>query len=96
MEWIEEALACTGTASIRKRRLPAEQVVWLVIALALFCRTSMSEVLESLDLVLPNGGILRRHSGQPEGFQPLPHTVMLETSPRGFSWLRLPPPRLSS
>jgi hypothetical protein len=55
MEWIEEALACTGTASIRKRRLPAEQVVWLVIALALFRRTSMSEVLESLELVLPNG-----------------------------------------
>jgi len=55
MAWIEEALATTGTASIRKRRLPAEQVVWLVIALALFRRTSMSEVLESLDLVLPNG-----------------------------------------
>jgi hypothetical protein len=55
MAWIEEALASTGTASIRKRRLPAEQVVWLVIALALFRRTSMSEVLESLELVLPNG-----------------------------------------
>lgn len=55
IEWIEEALASTGTASIRKRRLPAEQVVWLVIALALFRRTSMSEVLESLELVLPNG-----------------------------------------
>jgi hypothetical protein len=55
IEWIEEALASTGTASIRKRRLPAEQVVWLVIALALFRRTSMSEVLESLELVLSNG-----------------------------------------
>lgn len=53
--WIEEALAATGTASIRRRRLPAEQVVWLVIALALYRRTSMSEVLESLDLALPNG-----------------------------------------
>ena len=48
MAWIEEALASTGTASIRKRRLPAEQVVWLVIALALFRRISMSEVLETL------------------------------------------------
>jgi len=55
MAWIEEALASTGTASIRKRRLPAEQVVWLVIALALYRRTSMSEVLESLELVLPKG-----------------------------------------
>ena len=32
-EWIEQALAYTGKASIRKRRLPAEQVVWLVVAL---------------------------------------------------------------
>jgi len=55
LAWIEEALACSGTASIRKRRLPAEQVVWLVIALALFRRTSMSEVIETLDLALPNG-----------------------------------------
>ena len=53
--WIEEALEHTGTASLRRRRLPAEQVVWLVIALALFRRTSMSEVLESLDLALPDG-----------------------------------------
>ena len=55
MAWIEEALASTGTASIRKRRLPAEQVVWLVIALALFRRISMSEVLETLELALPTG-----------------------------------------
>jgi hypothetical protein len=35
-QWIDEALTATGTASIRHRRLPAEQVVWLVIGLALF------------------------------------------------------------
>ena len=55
LAWIEEALAATGTASIRRRRLPAEQVVWLVIPLALYRRTSMSEVLENLDLALPGG-----------------------------------------
>lgn len=55
LAWIEEALSATGSASIRRRRLPAEQVVWLVIALALYRRTSMSEVLENLDLALPNG-----------------------------------------
>jgi len=31
--WIEAALQATGTATLRKRRLPAEQVVWLVIGL---------------------------------------------------------------
>lgn len=51
--WIEDALAATETASIRRRKLPAEQVVWLVIALALWRRTSMVEVLEKLDLALP-------------------------------------------
>lgn len=53
-EWIEQALAAHGVASIRRRRLPAEQVVWLVIALALFRRQSMAEVLSTLDLALPD------------------------------------------
>lgn len=53
-EWIEQALNAHGVASIRRRRLPAEQVVWLVIALALFRRQSMEEVLSTLDLALPD------------------------------------------
>ncbi len=52
--WIEEALAATGAASIRRRRLPAEQVVWLTIALALYRHQSMPEVLATLDLALPS------------------------------------------
>ncbi|WP_413992700.1 transposase domain-containing protein [Labrys okinawensis] len=35
VEWIAQALALTGKASVRRRKLPAEEVVWLVIALAL-------------------------------------------------------------
>ncbi|WP_196319649.1 transposase domain-containing protein, partial [Burkholderia cepacia] len=35
-EWVEQAVQASGSASIRRRRLPAEQVVWLVIALALY------------------------------------------------------------
>ena len=34
-EWVEAALVASGKASIRLRRLPAQQVVWLVIELAL-------------------------------------------------------------
>jgi hypothetical protein len=33
--WIAESLQVTGTATIRRRRLPAEQVVWLVIGMVL-------------------------------------------------------------
>lgn len=51
--WIEKALSATGTASIRRRILPAEQVVWLVIALALY-RLAMPEVLTTLDLAFPS------------------------------------------
>ena len=57
LAWIEEALAVTGTASIRRRRLPAEQVVWLVIALALYRHQSMPEVLATLDLALPSSSV---------------------------------------
>ena len=53
-EWIEQAVAYTGKASIRKRRLPAEQVDWLVIALALYRHQSISEVIDELDLALPD------------------------------------------
>lgn len=53
-EWIEQAVAYTGKASIRQRRLPAEQVVWLVIALALYRHQSISEVVDDLDLALPD------------------------------------------
>ncbi len=53
-EWIEAALVEEGKASIRQRRLPAQQVVWLVIALALYRHHSIGEVLAELDLALPN------------------------------------------
>lgn len=52
-EWIEDALAATGTATIRRRRLPAEQVVWLVIGMCLFRDQSMRELVDTLDLALP-------------------------------------------
>lgn len=52
-EWIEAALQYQGKASIRVRRLPAQQVVWLVIGLALYRHLSIREVLDDLDLALP-------------------------------------------
>lgn len=53
-DWICRALEATGTASLRRRRLPAEQVVWLVLGMALYRDRSIVEVAESLDLVLPD------------------------------------------
>ncbi len=58
-EWIEEALAATGNATIRRRRLPAEQVVWLVIGMCLFRDLSMRELVATLDLALPGSRGIR-------------------------------------
>jgi hypothetical protein len=52
--WIEEALATTGTATLRKRRLPAEQVVWLVIGMALLRDRPIAEVVRQRDLAMPS------------------------------------------
>jgi hypothetical protein len=52
-EWIEEALEATGTATLRKRRLPAEQVVWLVLGMALYRDRRIDELVAKLDLALP-------------------------------------------
>jgi hypothetical protein len=52
-DWIEEALVATGTATIRRRRLPAEQVVWLVIGMGIFRDEPIAELVATLDLALP-------------------------------------------
>ncbi len=52
--WVEEALQFAGTATIRRRRLPAEQVIWVVIAMALFRNCSIEKVVDELDLALPD------------------------------------------
>jgi len=51
--WIDDAIRSTDKASIRRRRLPAEKVVFLVIALALYRQHSASEVVDELDIALP-------------------------------------------
>lgn len=53
-EWVEEALSRRGgTATMRRRRLPAEQVIWIVLGMALFRNRPIWDVVEKLDLALP-------------------------------------------
>jgi hypothetical protein len=52
--WVDTALALTGTATVRKRRLPADQVFWLVVGMALFRDLSIEEVVRELELALPS------------------------------------------
>jgi hypothetical protein len=54
--WVLEALAATGTATLRRRRFPAEQVIWLVLGMALFRDLPIVDVVKELGLVLPGTG----------------------------------------
>lgn len=55
-DWIDEALAATGTASVRRRRLPAEQVIWVVLGMGLFRDRPIEDVVSKLGLALPSTG----------------------------------------
>ncbi|MDV5172551.1 IS4 family transposase [Photobacterium rosenbergii] len=54
LEWIQQALDDTNKASLRRRKLPAELVVWLVVGIGLYRDRPITDVLDKLDLKLSN------------------------------------------
>jgi hypothetical protein len=58
-ERIEQVLSATGTATLRRRRLPADRVVWLVLGMALLRDRPVASVVDHLDLALPASGATR-------------------------------------
>lgn len=62
--WIDAALAATGTATVRRRRLPAEQVIWMVLGMGMFRDRPIEDVVSKLDLALPvpDGGSIAKSS----------------------------------
>lgn len=85
--WIEQALAATGKASIRRRKLPADQAVWLVIGLALLRHMPLRQVvremaltLDGQDLPAPSASVQARQRLGPE---PLAHLFGLLTQAWG-------------
>jgi hypothetical protein len=59
-DWIEAALTATGSASVRRRKMPAQHVLWLVLGMAMFADRSIIDVVEHLHLVLPGTPSLDR------------------------------------
>lgn len=55
---IDAVLSATGTVSVRKRKLPAERMVWLIIGLALFRNEPIWQIVRQLDLVMRKENIL--------------------------------------
>lgn len=53
-DWIEEALAASGTVTLRKRRLPAEQVIWMCIGMGLIRNAPIEHIVDKLELALPD------------------------------------------
>lgn len=51
--WVEEALMSTGTATMRRRRIPAEQAVWLVLGMAVMRDKPITTVAQQLEIALP-------------------------------------------
>ncbi len=50
IEWVESALSLADKATIRRRRLPADQVLWLVLGMALFRNEPVAEVARRLNI----------------------------------------------
>lgn len=50
VEWVESALRLSHTATIRRRRLPADQVLWLVLGMAIFRDEPVHEVARRLNI----------------------------------------------
>ncbi|WP_420909889.1 transposase domain-containing protein, partial [Microbulbifer elongatus] len=50
VEWVDSALQLSSQATIRRRRLPADQVLWLVLGMALFRNEPVSEVARRLNI----------------------------------------------
>lgn len=50
VEWVESALHLSTQATIRRRRLPSDQVLWLVLGMALFRDEPVHEVARRLNI----------------------------------------------
>jgi hypothetical protein len=51
--WFEEALLTTGTGTMRRRRLTAERMMWLIVGISLLRNWPITEVARRLEIALP-------------------------------------------
>lgn len=55
---VKQAMEKAGVATLRKRRLPLEMMLWCVIGLALFRRMSVWDVVSRMNIMLPGNQLL--------------------------------------
>ncbi|EJT84898.1 transposase [Pseudomonas putida S11] len=68
---VQQAFETAGVATIRKRRLPLESLVWCIIGMALFRRMSAWDVVNHMDIMLPGKRPLVAPSAVVQGRQRL-------------------------
>ncbi|WP_443190429.1 transposase domain-containing protein [Pseudomonas indica] len=70
-ELVRSAFETAGVATLRKRRLPLEAMIWCVIGMALFRRMSAWDVVNQMDIMLPGQRPLVAPSAVVQGRQRL-------------------------
>lgn len=70
-ELVKSAFESAGVATVRKRRLPLEAMIWCVIGMALFRRMSTWDVVNRMDIMLPGQRPLVAPSAVVQGRQRL-------------------------
>lgn len=65
-DWIDDALIVGGAATLRRRRLPKEQTIWLLLGMALMRNESIERISTLLGVALPSS------SGAPVAKSALP------------------------
>jgi hypothetical protein len=53
-ELIQQGFKQAGVATIRKRRLPLETVLWSIIGMALYRQKSVWDIATQMDIMLPD------------------------------------------
>lgn len=54
-ELIHQALALTDIVTLRKRKLPLESMIWLVVGMSVFCNRPMAEIVNLMDIAECSG-----------------------------------------
>ncbi|WP_422528214.1 IS4 family transposase [Serratia fonticola] len=49
-ELIHQALTLTDTVTLRKRKLPLESMIWLVVGMSIFCNRPMTDIVNLMDI----------------------------------------------
>lgn len=93
--WVEAATATDADIAVRRRKLPADVVVWTVVGAALFSRYSFADVIRAFGLTPPTRRGTPRSAPSSSSIAEARERLGSEVLHRVFasattSWLRLP------